>query len=165
VVGKVNRPAIYEMLPNESLRDAVSFAGGFDPTAAHARITINRVVPPASRAPGQPTRVVVAVGSDQFADGMLESGNFCFQCCFLGFPAFGCIRSFFRGCAFESFNFCLELSLFLSPTFGNGFQVDFRTGTAWVIFMNHGFDPAMALARCLFLTSFVFHFAEYNKAS
>ncbi len=70
VVGKVNRPAIYEMLPNETLRDAVSFAGGFDPTAVHARITINRVVPPASRAPGAPTRVVVAVGSDQFADGM-----------------------------------------------------------------------------------------------
>jgi protein involved in polysaccharide export with SLBB domain len=70
LVGKVNRPAIYELLPDETLRDAVGFAGGFDATAVHARITINRVVPPASRAPGQPTRVVVAVGSDQFADGM-----------------------------------------------------------------------------------------------
>ena len=70
VVGKVNRPAIYEMLPNETLRDAVNFAGGFDLTAVHARITINRVVPPASRAPGSPTRVVIAVGSDQFADGL-----------------------------------------------------------------------------------------------
>ncbi len=70
VVGKVNRPAIYEMLPNETLRDAVDFAGGFDATAVHARITINRVVPSASRAPGAPTRVVVAVGSDQFTDGM-----------------------------------------------------------------------------------------------
>ena len=70
VVGKVNRPAIYELLPEETLRDVVAFAGGFDPTAVHARITINRTVPAASRAPGAPTRVVVAVGSDQFADGM-----------------------------------------------------------------------------------------------
>ena len=70
VVGKVNRPAIYELLPEETLRDLVAFAGGFDPTAVHARITINRTVPAASRAPGAPTRVVVAVGSDQFADGM-----------------------------------------------------------------------------------------------
>ncbi|MFL5514904.1 MAG: SLBB domain-containing protein [Gemmatimonadales bacterium] len=70
VVGKVNRPAIYELLPDETLRDAVAFAGGFDPTAVHARITINRVVPAAARAPGSPTRVVVAVGSDQFTDGM-----------------------------------------------------------------------------------------------
>ena len=70
VVGKVNRPAIYELLPDETLRDVVAFAGGFDPTAVHARITINRTVPAASRAPGAPTRVVVAVGSDQFADGM-----------------------------------------------------------------------------------------------
>ena len=67
VTGKVNRPAIYELRPSETLRDAIRFAGGFDPTAAHARVTIHRILPPGSRGPGQQARVVVAVGADQFS--------------------------------------------------------------------------------------------------
>ena len=33
VAGKVKRPAIYELRPNETLRDLIQYAGGFDPTA------------------------------------------------------------------------------------------------------------------------------------
>ena len=31
LAGKVKRPAVYELKPNETLRDALQFAGGFDP--------------------------------------------------------------------------------------------------------------------------------------
>ena len=70
VAGKVNRPAIYELRPSETLRDLIRFAGGFDPTAYQARVTIHRVLPPASRGSGGRARVVIAVGADQFVDGM-----------------------------------------------------------------------------------------------
>jgi polysaccharide biosynthesis/export protein len=70
VAGKVTRPAIYELLPDETLRDLIGFAGGFDPTAYQARVTIHRVLPPASRGPGGRARVVISVGSDQFAGGV-----------------------------------------------------------------------------------------------
>jgi protein involved in polysaccharide export with SLBB domain len=69
LAGKINRPAIYELRPNETLRDLVRFAGGFDPTAYQARVTIHRVLPPASRGSGGRARVVIAVGADQFVDG------------------------------------------------------------------------------------------------
>jgi len=70
VTGKVKRPAIYELLPDETLRDAIAYAGGFDPTAYQARVTINRVLPPESRGTDGRARVVVAVGADQFSDGV-----------------------------------------------------------------------------------------------
>ncbi len=70
VAGKVLRPAIYELRPQETLRDVIGFAGGFDPTAYQARVTIHRVLPPESRGPGGRARVVVAVGADQFTGGM-----------------------------------------------------------------------------------------------
>jgi polysaccharide biosynthesis/export protein len=69
VAGKVKRPAIYELRPNETLRDLIRFAGGFDPTAYQARVTIHRVLPPATRGSGGRARVVIAVGADQFVDG------------------------------------------------------------------------------------------------
>jgi protein involved in polysaccharide export with SLBB domain len=70
VVGKVIRPAIYELKPQESLRDLIAFAGGFDPLAYQARVTIHRILPPESRGPGGRVRVVVAVGADQFVNGV-----------------------------------------------------------------------------------------------
>ncbi len=70
VVGKVIRPAIYELKPQESLRDLIAFAGGFDPLAYQARVSINRILPPESRGPGGRARVVVAVGADQFMNGI-----------------------------------------------------------------------------------------------
>jgi polysaccharide export outer membrane protein len=69
VAGKIKRPAIYELRPNETLRDLVKYAGGFDATAYQARVTIHRVLPPASRGSGGRARVVIAVGGDQFVDG------------------------------------------------------------------------------------------------
>ncbi len=65
----MKRPAIYELRPDETLRDLIEYAGGFDPTAYQARVTIHRVLPPASRGVGGRARVVIAVGSDQFVDG------------------------------------------------------------------------------------------------
>lgn len=70
VTGKVIRPAIYELKPQESLRDLIGFAGGFDPLAYQARVTIHRILPPESRGPGGRARVVVAVGADQFVGGI-----------------------------------------------------------------------------------------------
>jgi polysaccharide biosynthesis/export protein len=68
VAGKVKRPAVYELRPDETLRDLLGYAGGFDPTA-QARVTINRVLPPSARAASGRARVVIAVGADQFVNG------------------------------------------------------------------------------------------------
>jgi polysaccharide export outer membrane protein len=73
VAGKVNRPAIYEMKPGETLRDVIGFAGGLDPSASEARVQINRILPPESRGGGGRARVVVAVGADQFAGGVVPA--------------------------------------------------------------------------------------------
>lgn len=70
VAGKVLRPAIYEVRPGETLRDAIAFAGGFDPSAVEARVTIHRILPPESRGAGGRARVVIAVGADQFSGGV-----------------------------------------------------------------------------------------------
>lgn len=69
VAGKVKRPAVYEIRPDETLRDVLGFAGGFDPGAAQTRVTIHRVLPPASRGAAGRARVVIAVGADQFVGG------------------------------------------------------------------------------------------------
>jgi protein involved in polysaccharide export with SLBB domain len=70
VTGRVLRPAIYELRPPETLRDAIEFAGGFDPSAAQARVTIHRILPPDSRGPTGRARVVISVGADQFSGGV-----------------------------------------------------------------------------------------------
>jgi polysaccharide biosynthesis/export protein len=70
VTGKVIRPAIYELRPGETLRDAIAFAGGFQPSAGQARVTIHRILPPDARGDGGRARVVVAVGADQFSGGV-----------------------------------------------------------------------------------------------
>jgi protein involved in polysaccharide export with SLBB domain len=70
VTGKVQRPAIYELRPGETLRDAIAFAGGFDPSAVRTRVTIHRILPPDSRGPDGRARVVIAVGADQFVGGV-----------------------------------------------------------------------------------------------
>ena len=70
VTGKVVRPAIYELRPDETLRDAIAFAGGFQPSAGQARVTIHRILPAGARGDGGRARVVVAVGADQFSGGL-----------------------------------------------------------------------------------------------
>jgi polysaccharide biosynthesis/export protein len=70
VTGEVTRPAVYELLPEETLRDVIQFAGGFSPAAYQARARIHRILPADSRrgGPGQ-ARVVVDVAPDQLAAG------------------------------------------------------------------------------------------------
>jgi len=70
LAGKVTRPAVYELLPTETLRDALAYAGGLDPSAGTARVTIQRILPPASRGTDGRARVVIAVGADQFSAGV-----------------------------------------------------------------------------------------------
>jgi polysaccharide export outer membrane protein len=69
VAGEVTRPAVYEVLPQETLRDLIGFAGGFGPAAYQARVRIHRILPPESRGAAGRARVVVDVGPDQFAGG------------------------------------------------------------------------------------------------
>jgi polysaccharide export outer membrane protein len=70
IVGEVARPATYEMRPNETLSDALRFAGGFTATAARRRVQIERIVPPAQRVPGGRDRIVTEIVSDQFVSGI-----------------------------------------------------------------------------------------------
>ena len=70
IVGEVPRPATYEMRPGETLADALRFAGGFNATAARQRVQIERVVPPAQRAPGGRDRILTDITSDAFASGI-----------------------------------------------------------------------------------------------
>jgi protein involved in polysaccharide export with SLBB domain len=69
VAGEVTRPAVYELLPEETLRDLIGFAGGFGPAAYQARVRIHRILAPDARGTGSRARVVVDVGPDQFAGG------------------------------------------------------------------------------------------------
>ncbi len=50
--GAVSRPAIYEMKPNEGLRDLLRFAGRLEANALLSRVQIDRILPPDSRIPG-----------------------------------------------------------------------------------------------------------------
>ena len=50
--GEIRRPARYELLPGERLRDLVTFAGGFRAEAVIGRIQIDRILPVEERRPG-----------------------------------------------------------------------------------------------------------------
>jgi len=69
IVGEVARPATYEMKPNETLSDALRYAGGFTAAAARRRVQIERIVPPAQRGPGGRDRIVTEIVSDEFIAG------------------------------------------------------------------------------------------------
>ncbi len=69
VTGAVVRPAIYELLPTESLRDLLLGAGGFEAAALRRRVQVDRILPPEQRQPGGRDRVVLEIGADQFEDG------------------------------------------------------------------------------------------------
>ena len=73
VAGEVTRPAVYELLQQETLRDLIGFAGGFGPAAYQARVRIHRILPPDARGTGSRARVVVDVGPDQFAGGTVPA--------------------------------------------------------------------------------------------
>ncbi|HET6837217.1 MAG TPA: SLBB domain-containing protein, partial [Gemmatimonadales bacterium] len=72
VAGEVTRPAVYEVLPEETLRDLLEFAGGFGPAAYQTRVRIHRILPPESRS-GTRARVVVDVAPEQLAGGTVPA--------------------------------------------------------------------------------------------
>jgi protein involved in polysaccharide export with SLBB domain len=49
VSGEVRRPAIYELLPKERLRDAIAFAGGVKPSGVAQRVSVTSVRPGEAR--------------------------------------------------------------------------------------------------------------------
>ena len=61
VTGAVRRPAIYELREGESLSDLLRAAGGFKPDAALRRLTVHRLLPPATRSTATPSRAVIDV--------------------------------------------------------------------------------------------------------
>ena len=67
LAGAVRRPAYYEMLPGETLSQALRFAGGLTATAAGDVIHIERIVPFGERRSGQPDLQVVDVAFDPAA--------------------------------------------------------------------------------------------------
>src|SRR5215213_6803434 len=73
VAGEVTRPAVYEILPQETLRDLIEFAGGFGPAAYQTRVRIHRILPPESRPGAARARVVVDVGPEQMAGGTVPA--------------------------------------------------------------------------------------------
>jgi polysaccharide biosynthesis/export protein len=58
--GALRRPALYELLEGDGLRDAIRFAGGFEAEASPQRVQIDRIVPSLERSLGV-ERVVVDV--------------------------------------------------------------------------------------------------------
>lgn len=69
ISGPVVRPAIYELVPNETLAELISIAGGFTSEAAQQRLQVRRVLPPIERVQGGRDRVVLDVLPSQFAAG------------------------------------------------------------------------------------------------
>jgi polysaccharide export outer membrane protein len=61
VAGAVGREAIYDVDSTETLTQVISNAGGLNPEANSARITIHRIIPAAERVAGGPERRVVTV--------------------------------------------------------------------------------------------------------
>src|SRR6266480_1234320 len=62
VTGAVNRPAVYELKPGETLADLLRAAGGFRPEASLRRVVIERILPAAERGTEATARTRVEVG-------------------------------------------------------------------------------------------------------
>jgi len=78
--GRVMRPAIYELVPGETLADLIKLAGGFSTEASLQRILVRRILPPSEREPGGRDRVVLDVTPTQFLGGntpgfLLQAGD------------------------------------------------------------------------------------------
>ncbi|HWA15587.1 MAG TPA: SLBB domain-containing protein [Gemmatimonadales bacterium] len=69
LTGAIVRPAIYELKGQETLRDLIQGAGGFQADALRRRVQIDRILPPAQRLAGGKDRVVLDIASDQLIDG------------------------------------------------------------------------------------------------
>ena len=79
VTGSINRPAQYDLGPNETLTDLMREAGGLTADAASTRISITRIVPATERGPGGAQRVVVDVATPKGASAVppvpMEDGD------------------------------------------------------------------------------------------
>jgi protein involved in polysaccharide export with SLBB domain len=75
VAGKVIRPAVYEIKPNQTVAELIRMAGGFTETADRRRVQIDRVVPPAERTTSGTDRKLVDVPSDLFANAPVRGGD------------------------------------------------------------------------------------------
>ncbi|HET8623242.1 MAG TPA: SLBB domain-containing protein [Gemmatimonadales bacterium] len=78
-IGRVVRPAVYEIRPSETLRDLVAMAGGFEAGAVQGRIQVHRVFRSRSGELGSEERVVLEVapeaGSDSLPSFPLAAGD------------------------------------------------------------------------------------------
>ena len=70
--GELRRPAIYEVLEGEGLRDAIGFSGGMLPTAHARAVRIERLLPFAERSPGV-DRVIVTVDAAALVDDLADA--------------------------------------------------------------------------------------------
>jgi polysaccharide biosynthesis/export protein len=68
IKGAIRRPAIYELLPAEGMRELVTFAGGFEARALLRRVQIDRIARPGEARPGV-DRMLVDVDVASVADG------------------------------------------------------------------------------------------------
>ncbi len=71
IEGAVQRPAIFEVVGGEGLRDVIRFAGGLSADAVVRRAQIDRVLPPEDRGPGR-DRVLLDVDVTGRVDGGAE---------------------------------------------------------------------------------------------
>ena len=79
VRGNVQRPAAYDLAPDETLGDLIAAAGGLQADAARSRIAIERIVPPAQRTAAGSHRVTIDVplppGSPAIPPFPIEDGD------------------------------------------------------------------------------------------
>jgi polysaccharide biosynthesis/export protein len=68
IKGAIRRPAIYELLPGEGMRELVTFAGGFEARALLRRVQIDRIARPGEARPGV-DRLLVDVDVARVAEG------------------------------------------------------------------------------------------------
>lgn len=61
VVGAVVRPAVYDVIPGQTLADVIKAAGGFRPDAALRRVSVLRILPDQARGPGPTPRAMIDV--------------------------------------------------------------------------------------------------------
>ena len=78
--GKVKRPALYEMRPDETLTDLIEYAGGLEAEAYTERLTINRVIPFGDRDDPSVAREVLSINLNDARSGSarveLNDGDF-----------------------------------------------------------------------------------------
>jgi protein involved in polysaccharide export with SLBB domain len=61
VAGAVLRPAVYELVPGETLSDVIKAAGGFRPDAALERLKVQRILPADARGAQTTARVTIDI--------------------------------------------------------------------------------------------------------